>query len=222
MWGATPDQVPQRKPTIHDVARKLVDEAVPKHIQRWGALLGLRRTDARFNEFEKDVTEALHACMRAHIATAGRWRWSTARLEFLDLAGDYAAIAKLLRRWESGHSLPPFHVDPRFTDLPRLIDPRVLRAMLAPVGNAAKFTDMAEAARRYATKCVPDKDGRPRSRAFDTLCVGLVDAFKRATKHEATTTGDYFRLVEAAWPVAREGAMRKRLQRLLSALAARP
>jgi hypothetical protein len=214
-------------------ARELVAAAVPQHVEAWAKTIGLQSTDARFAQFREDVTEALHACMRAHIATPGRWRLSTMRQTFLDLADDYAAIAKVLRHWESGGTLAPVYFDPRFKDLPPLMDPTVLRSVLAPYGRAADFKRLAKAARGYAELCVRDKGTRPRSLAFDTLCVGLVDAFERATKRKATSSGDYFRLVAAVWAVTGEvargvtkqppppsgpltpSAMRKRLLRLL-------
>jgi hypothetical protein len=175
----------------------------------------------------------------------------------LDRADDYKAIEKLLRRWESGGTLPPAYFDPRFKDEPALKDPMVLRAVLAPHGkevfrdqakaarryravlalhgNATTFRDQAKAARRYAHLCPPDKGSRPRSRACDTLCIELIDGFKRATKRKPTSTGDYFRLVKAVWTVACDiaetvtersaepslstpAALRKRLQRLFKRL----
>ena len=51
---------------------------------------------------------------------------------------------------------------------------------------------------------LPTKAAVPRSLTFDTLCVGLTDALERATKRKATSSSDYFRLVEAVWPVACE------------------
>jgi hypothetical protein len=94
-----------------------------------------------------------------------------------------------------------------------LIDPTLLRAVLAPYGHAADFKDLAKAARRYAGLCVRDEGSRPRSLTFDTLCVGLMDGFERATNRKVKISrhrgsgewgGEYFRLVEAVWPVARE------------------
>ena len=42
-------------------ARKRVEEVVPRHIEQWAAAAGVRPTD----QFQEDVTEALHAFMRA-------------------------------------------------------------------------------------------------------------------------------------------------------------
>jgi hypothetical protein len=110
----------------------------------------------------------------------------------------------------------------------------VLRAALAPFGNADDFQRLARAARRYAAACVPDKGGRPPS-AFDILCGRLKHGYEDATGRSASSTGDYHRLVEAVWPVAREvaeavtkqpvpsnpstsAALRRRLERLLPRL----
>jgi hypothetical protein len=222
-----------------DKAREAVEKAVQQHIEQWAAAVGLTVTD----QFREDVTEALHAFMRN--ATPGRWRWSTMRRAFLDLADGYAAIAKVLGRWESGGTLPPVYFDPRFKDLPQLMDPRVLGAVLASYGHAADFKDLAKAAQRYAGLCVRDEGSRPRFLvAFDALCVGdisrggLLRAFEGATKRKATSSGAYFRLVTAVWPAAREiaqavtkqpplgprkpGAMRKHLERLLKQLGRGP
>ena len=212
-------------------ARKCVEKIVPQHIEQWAAAIGLTATD----ELQGDVTKALFECMLAHIAAPGRWRWSTVRKAFLDLAEDYDAISKLLRHWESGRAPPPLYFDPRFKNLPPLTpEPALLRAALAPFGNSAQFKNLAKTAERYAEACVPDERGRPRL-AFDTLCYSLKEAFERATGRQATSSGDFFRLVALAWPVACDvaetvtkrpmssksstsGALRRRLQRLLACL----
>ena len=122
-------------------ANKRVEEAVPQHIEQWATAAGLPLT----HQFQEIVTKALRAFMGWHIATPSRWRWSTARKAYLDLADDYDAIGKLLRHWESGRALPPVHHDPRFNQfrfncLKQLKpEPPVLRAALAPFGNSANF-----------------------------------------------------------------------------------
>ena len=205
---------PREKKEPKDVrARKCVEKIVPQHIEQWAAAAVVRATD----QFQEDVTEALHAFMRAHCATPGRWRWSTARKEYLRLAEDYAAIAKLLGPGKG--VMPPLTFDPRFSALPPLWpDPSLLRAVclnqfrtaLAPFGDAAFFEGLSMAARRYAKLCV-DAGGRPPPFAFDALSRGLKIAVEHATKRRATITrredlgewgGKLFRLVEAVWPVA--------------------
>ena len=153
-----PMQAPGRGAVPYKRARELVNATVPQHVAAWAKIIGLQGTDAQFQE---DVTEALHAFMRAHIATtSGRWRWSTVRKAFLDLAEDYTALAKLLRHWESGRALPPHRFDPLFKDLPPLWpDPPVLRTKLAPF-DAARSKGLAKAAKGYAKACPLDKGGR--------------------------------------------------------------
>lgn len=208
-------------------------KAVASHVKEWAAAIGLKRTDAGFAEFSEDLTWALRAFVAAHSATPGRWRWSNAKKAFLDLANDYTTISKLLRHWENGRGLPPVHVDPRFESLPLLNpEPAVLRAALAPYGNTARFAELAAAAQHYASVCVPDNGSRPRTFAFDVLCFELEKVFKERRAPERG--GDYFQLVKAVWPVAREvaqaatkqplpdftsAALGKRLQRLFPRLS---
>ena len=157
-------------------ARKRVEEVVPRHIKQWAAAAGVRPTD----QFQEDVTEALHAFMRAH-CLGPRRRWSTVRTAFSVLADDYRALSKLLGHWESGRDLPPeFFVypqfkGPQFEDLPQLMPPPLLRAALKPLGNAAKFRELTKAARKYAEACAPEGGGL-RS-PFDVLCGGDAVSF---------------------------------------------
>jgi hypothetical protein len=209
-------QAPGRGAVPYQRARGLVAAAVPRHVKVWAETIGLQSTDARFAQFGEDVTEALHACMRAHIA-AHRWTWVTARAAYSRLAKDYAAIAQLLR--PDGGVVPPFSHSAPFNALPPLWpDPPLLRpalrqfsAALEPYGDAAAFEGLAKAARQYADLCV-GKDGRPPPFAFDALWLRLMVALEQATKRKATIThredlgewgGSFFRLVEAIWPVAR-------------------
>ena len=198
-------------------ARELVNATVPQHVAAWAKIIGLQGTDAQFQE---DVTEALHASMRAHIATPHRWRWSDARKAYLRLAQDYAAIAQLLQ--PGGDVNPPLTNDPRFSALPSLWpDPPYLRTValdqfrtaLASFGDAAFFEGLAKAARQYAKRCAVDRGGHPPPYAFDALSSGLKHAFERATKRKATIThredlgqwgGDFFSFVETVWSVACE------------------
>ena len=194
-------------------ARKCVEKAVPQHIEQWAAAVGLTVTD----HFREDVTEALHACMRAHIAAPHRWTWVTARAAYSRLAKDYAAIAQLLR--PDGGVVPPLSHSAPFNALPPLWpDPPLLRPALRQFrialercGDAAVFEGLAKAARQYAGLCVGE-GGRPPPFAFDALWQRLMVAFEQATKRKATIThredlgkwgGPFFRLVEATWPAAR-------------------
>jgi hypothetical protein len=195
----------------HDCARKLADQATAASVELWAKEIGLTRKAARFEQFRNDVTEALHACLCEHILEEYHWRWSEARKGYLRIAAYYAKVAELLRRGENV-GLPPFHFDPRFKDLPPLSPPaEILAAALSPFGTTADFQQLAEAARRYADACVEDRGSRPKHFAFDALSRGLKLAFERAAERKATITrrddrgewdGDFFRLVEAVWPVA--------------------
>jgi hypothetical protein len=219
MWGAMGNQ--QIAKSEYALARERVEEAVLQHIVTWAAAINLMPADAGFVQFREHVAESLHASMRAHIATPYRWRWSRIRKEFEDLADDYSTIAKLLRRWQSGGVLPVIRVDRRFEDLPQLwAGPTRLRAVLTEYGDAARFTDLAKAARRHAERCAVDKGGRSPPYVFDTLCfghsgvsAGLRGAVEGAGGRKVTITwhddrgewgGDFFQLVEAVWPVACE------------------
>jgi hypothetical protein len=61
-----------RWPNEFKRARQLIDEAVRKHITEWARIVGLSPIDASIDQFRDDVTEALHACMQAHIAGSAR------------------------------------------------------------------------------------------------------------------------------------------------------
>jgi hypothetical protein len=80
-------------------ARKLVAAAIPRRIKAWGEI-GLRSTDVRFARFQEDLTEALHACMRAHVA--GQYpryeRLSDMRKDLLALAEAAPKAAEALRK----------------------------------------------------------------------------------------------------------------------------
>jgi tRNA A37 threonylcarbamoyltransferase TsaD len=58
-----------RWPDEFERARQLIDEATAKHIGKWAKILGLSPPiGPRIDQFCEDVTEAMHACMQAHIA----------------------------------------------------------------------------------------------------------------------------------------------------------
>jgi hypothetical protein len=101
----------------YDKARKRVEEEVPKHIGEWAAAIGLRQTDIRFKTFREDMTETLHACMRAHIADEHNTykRFSDLRKDFMTLARVATAAANQMRKIEDlFRRMPPMHHDPAF------------------------------------------------------------------------------------------------------------
>lgn len=184
-------------------ARKCVEKDVSQHVERWGALLGLTRPDARFDQFEKDVTEALHACMRACIAEKYRRhkRFSHLRRDLNAVAKAATATSKRLRNLEEIlKRLPPMQHDPAF------------RLIHDPHATAFELDGLAEAARRHADECKSADSGGPsRMRAFTVLAVGLILAYRGATKLRGTgrgaREGKLLDLVEAVRPTARRIAM---------------
>lgn len=208
----------------HECARKLVYKAVAAHADKWAALIRVRATP----QFRDAVTQALHACLQAHLAEPYRWSSSQVRSAYLRLADYYASLARLLSDPQPG--LPPFHFDPRFKELPPLLASPVVLSVrlaetLAPFGDAAYFKRLAQAARKYAEACGADRGGRPALIPFNTLCLRLAEAFENATEARATITrneangkwgGKFFRLIEALWPVACEVASTLNAQRPLA------
>ena len=181
-------------------ARKRVEEEVPKHVERWGALLGLMRTHERFDPFEKGVTEALYACMRACIAEKYRRykRYSHLRTDFKAAAKAATATAKRLRNLRDVlKRLPPMQHDPAF------------RLIHDPHATAFELDGLAAAARRYADECKSaDRGGPPRMQAFGALAEGLVRAYKDATGEtgigRSAREGLLLDLVESVLPTARK------------------
>ena len=78
-------------------ARELVNAAVPQHVEAWAGIIGLKSPDVRFTQFREDITEALHACMRAHEAAPHRSRWSDVRTDFMRVADAARAVTRDLR-----------------------------------------------------------------------------------------------------------------------------
>jgi hypothetical protein len=186
----------------YDLARELIEDAVPQHIEAWAATIGLKQKDALFEQFREDVTEALHACMRAHNAVS-----HNRHKRYSDLGRDFTALAKaaeatvqqlrgveyILKR------LPPMQHDPAF------------RLVHDPHATAFEQDGLAKAARLWAHECRrADRGGRQPMTAFRLLADGLVRAYSRATKRKGT--GGNVRegrsrlraLVEAVLPTARK------------------
>src|SRR5262249_51407979 len=116
-------------------ARELVNAAVPQHVEAWAGIIGLKSADGRFQrtepmfnvppavpatvavlvlvhaliaQFRDDITEALHACMRAHEAAPYRSRWSDVRTDFVRVAEAARAVTRDLRNLRAGFdALPP-------------------------------------------------------------------------------------------------------------------
>jgi hypothetical protein len=194
-------QAPGRGAVPYQRARKLVAAAaVPGHVEAWAKTIGLQSTDARFAQFREDVTEALHVCMRAHIAGKHRRyeRISDLREDFIALGkAATAAIAKLRDVENILKRLPPMQHDPAF------------RLAHDPWATALELDGLAKAARQHADECKhADRGGKTAMRAFRTLAWGLVTAYRRATGHtgvgRSARDGPLLDLCEAVLPHARK------------------
>ncbi len=179
-------------------ARNRVEGDVPKYVETWADLLGLTRTDERFDQFKEDVTEALHACMRAHIAEKYR-----RHKRFSDLKDDFEAVAKAATAAKEAlcvledtlKRLPPMQHDPAF------------RLAHDPWATAFELDGLAKAACRHANECKSaDRGGQLPMRAFGELVVGLVRAYKGATGEIGTgrtaREGRLLDFLEAVLPIA--------------------
>lgn len=192
---------PDEKKEPEDIrARKLVEEVVPQHIEQWAAAIGLRRTDVPFEQFREGVTEALHACMRAHIADEHRMykRLSDLRKDFKALAGAATTAANQMRRIENLlRRMPPMQHDP------------ACRLMHDPHSTAFELNGLAEAARRHADECKrADRGGQSRMRALEAFAKGLVAAYQDATGRtgvgRGARAGELRELYEAVLPTVCE------------------
>jgi hypothetical protein len=100
-----------------DQARQLVEAEVTQRIERWAGTIGLTPADKAFDRFRQELTDALHACMRAHEAGQHRRyaRFSDLRKDLLALAKAAKAAAQRLRKVEDILTrLPPMQHDPAF------------------------------------------------------------------------------------------------------------
>ena len=179
-------------------ARELVNAAVPQHVEAWAAILGLGSTDVRYAQFQEDVTEALHACMRAHIAAPYRFRWSDIRPDFMRVAQEARSVASHLGNLRD---LPPATVwlrnpEPMFKHL--------------PLQSLSDLEALANEADQQAEACkLSDKGSRPEMLAFATLVAVLAQALGHATDDAPVGSVGLVVLVDAVLPVARDIAKRQ-------------
>jgi hypothetical protein len=156
----------------YERARRMIDEAVPQHINTWAKIVGLATpTDACINQFRDDVTEALHACMQAHISgSVGDSEKEIRRKvheEFLALHRARIAAVQKLRDVFAPRWPVSYHEFQVWEDL-------------RPFQH--KLEAMAEAMRLEADEWKStDRGGRPPMWAFNALAGGLVVAYQRAT-----------------------------------------
>jgi hypothetical protein len=184
-------------------ARQLVEQAVPQHIERWAALIGLKPTDAGFARFREDMTEALHAGMQAHIDDQGHLKSKLTRVADMrpplkQEAREARALAQRLRAFASkyvtGHAT-------LILRLGQVFDPGAL---------AEDFDALASLREDQAAACKDSGGPTRKMRAFTALAEGLTRAYSRATGRKGTggnvREGDsrLRKLVEAVLPEARK------------------
>jgi hypothetical protein len=181
-------------PDEFERARQLIDDAVQKHITEWASIVGLPPTGPRIDEFRDDVTKALHACMRAHIAGSARKK-----------------VGKNLRK--------VFHA--RY--LKRKVAIEKLRGAFTPIFPPSyhefqvwedlkpfelKLEALTEAMRLQANDST-STGGRPSPmQPFKLLTNGLVHAYKRSTENSGVgygaRKGKLLAFVETVLPVTRK------------------
>jgi hypothetical protein len=194
-------------------ARGLVVAAVDRHAADWARIIGLRTEGERFAQFKDGVTEALHACLRAHLVGVERWRNNKVAKNLKHVADLATTLAPRLLDLEAllDELVPLFGHDPSF-QLPPLspiafdlsdqararleqrLDPRTLKGK-ARQPPPPLTPSLAAAARRYA-KAFSDTGGAPKKYpAFDALLFGepvfgngLAHAYQPATGDDAKVT----------------------------------
>ena len=178
-------------------ARQLVEAAVPQRVEAWAATIGVKTDDVRFDRFREDVTEALHACMRAHIAAPYRSRWSDIRRDFLRVVEEAQAVARHLQNLRRAFdALPPPSI--------WLHDPAPMFKH-SPTQSASDLEALAKEADRQAEACkLSDKGSRPEMVSFATLAASLAQAFEHAIGAPAVGSAGFSALTDAVLPLARD------------------
>jgi len=186
----------------YDRARGLVEAAVPQRIEAWAEIVQLTTADVRFDRFREDVTEALHACMRAHIATPYRFRWSDIGEDFGRVAEEARAVAMRLRKLRAAFDKVAIWLrdpDPMFKHL--------------PLQSVSDLEALANEADRRAEVC-SDEGGRPEYVAFAVLAAGLMRALEHATGAVDVASAALVALVDAVLVVAQDVAKQSTGERL--------
>jgi hypothetical protein len=181
----------RQRPDECERARRLINDAVPRHVNAWAEIVGLAPTDPCFNQFREDVTSALHACMQEHIAGFAKEIRKEVREEFLARYRRRITAIKELRDTFAVRWPPSYHEFQVWEDLRPIL---------------AKLETMAEAMRLEAD----DRKGR-RGRppmAFRALAVGLVLAYQRSTGEtgvgHGAREGKLLAFVESILPIVSE------------------
>jgi hypothetical protein len=180
---------------------------VPQHVGAWAEIIGLQSTNVRFAQFQEDITEAMHACMRAHVAAPYRSRWSDIRTDFMRVAEASRAAARHLGDLRAAFdALPPIPI--------WLRDPAPMFKHW-PLQSISDLEALASEADQQAEACkLSDKGSRPEMVAFATLAAVLAQALERATGSAALDSSEFVPLVNAILPVARDIAERTTGRRL--------
>jgi hypothetical protein len=198
--------------STHEHARQLVEQAVAKDADAWATTIRITATP----QFKEDVTEALHACLRAHLRPPRQRRGDVHKK--LDRVVKLATVTapKLLELQDLLNELRPFFGhDPSFR-LPPLyaiafnlsnqaraeMDQRITsRSYQHQRQKLLRRTRSLAAAAKHYAEAFKDEGGVPkRLVAFDALvngekdlANGLTDAYERATKRAAKVTWHNYR-----------------------------
>jgi hypothetical protein len=135
--------------------------------------------------------------MRAHVAAPYRSRWSDIRTDFMRVAEEARAVARVLRNLRAAFdALPP--------PLIWLRDPEPMFKHL-PLQSVSNLEALASEADEQAEACkLSDKGSRPKMVTFATLAAILAQALEHATGAAAVDSTDFVPLVDAILPAARD------------------
>jgi hypothetical protein len=188
--SATPFSIEEQ----HRIVHVLVKAAIADHLVAWANIVALTCTDARFDCFRKDVTEALRGCIREHVAAP------LLAIEYKKTRERYAAMASSAKAAEE-----------------KLRARRTIPATFPPLWGEYQLFLAEDDLRREAeaaAEAARQPTGRPRKmQAFEALALGHMQALQNATGRSAGITwsehrghydGMFFDLVEAFLPAARE------------------
>jgi hypothetical protein len=209
-------------------AIELIDAAVSREGEAWAKTIKVTRSDLRFGQFCRDVTEALCACITRHsiepaLKSKKFTRIAHMRERLKKEAADAKALAQKLRDFNSKYVLgQPTLVIPDDKALAQKVrdfnskyvpgqPTLVISGRVFDLSTPAHdLCDRALLLEELAAAC-KDKGGPPpKTAAFDALATGLLRAYSNATQRKGT--GGNVRegrsrlrdLVDAVLPTARK------------------